>query len=377
MPSSPPELLAAVGPRVRTSPFFDATVTDGLTAVSTYNHMWLPMGYGDPDAEYERLTTGVAMWDVAAQRHVEVRGPDADALVQAATVIDATAVPAGGGAYAPVLDHAATLINDPVLLRLDDGSWRFSIADADLRLWLSAISAARGLDATVTELDTATLAVQGPLAWEVGGALGVADLRGAEHLHHQPTHVGDIAVRICRSGWSSQGGFELFLDDTDRALALWSAVRDAGRPWGIGPGAPNPAERIEHVLLSYGTDTGYDAHPDEVGLADVVDLDGGGDFVGRDALVALRQEGLGRHLLGVVLDGEPIDVLWRPVPLLVDGEERGELRAAAWSPRFGTNLGLGLVGRSLAPGQRGEVDVPEGRRRADLVPVPFEDVLPS
>ena len=83
-----PALVAAINPRVRKSPFFDATVEDGLAAVSGYNHMWLPTSYGDPEAEYRRLTKGVAMWDVAAQRHIEVSGPDADDLVALATTVD-------------------------------------------------------------------------------------------------------------------------------------------------------------------------------------------------------------------------------------------------------------------------------------------------
>src|SRR6056297_2751520 len=102
--ADPPTLIAAVGPRVRTSPFFDATVHDGLAAVSTYNHMWLPMGYGDPAGEYARLTSAVSMWDVAAQRHIELRGPDATELLQVTTVIDVEAVRPGHGAHAPMVD---------------------------------------------------------------------------------------------------------------------------------------------------------------------------------------------------------------------------------------------------------------------------------
>ena len=99
------------------SPFFDATIDAGLASVTTYNHMWLPMSYGDPGAEYERLTSGVSMWDMAAQRHIEVAGPDADALVQYLTIVDTSEVKPAFGRYAPMADYDGTLINDPVLLR--------------------------------------------------------------------------------------------------------------------------------------------------------------------------------------------------------------------------------------------------------------------
>ena len=140
-----PDLLAAIGPRVRKSPFFDRTVEAGLTKVSTYNHMWLPMGYGDPDAEYRRLTEGVSMWDDAAQRHIQLTGPDADTLVALVTVIDTATIERGTATYAPMVDDDGVLINDPILIRLIDGSWRLSIADRDVDLWLRAIARERGL----------------------------------------------------------------------------------------------------------------------------------------------------------------------------------------------------------------------------------------
>ena len=71
-----------LGPRVRKSPFFESTVAAGVRQFTIYNHMYLPIGYGDLEAEYRRLMTGVAMWDVAAQRQVEIHGPDAADLVR-------------------------------------------------------------------------------------------------------------------------------------------------------------------------------------------------------------------------------------------------------------------------------------------------------
>ncbi|MEZ5371509.1 MAG: glycine cleavage T C-terminal barrel domain-containing protein [Microthrixaceae bacterium] len=373
-PQNARELIAAIGPRVRKSPFFEATVDAGLRAVSTYNHMWLPMSYGDPEGEYRRLTEGVSMWDVAAQRHLEVSGPDADELVQLVTVVDTSEVPRGSGRYAPMVDHSGTLINDPVLLRFDDGSWRFSIADADVRLWLDAVAHGRGLDCTVTELDTATMAVQGPLAGDVLGALGCDDLGGLADFERRSATLEGIDVIVSRSGWSNQGGYELFLDDTDRALELWAAVADAGRRFDIGPGAPNPSERLENVLLSYGTDTGYGATPIELGMTDLIGF-AGYDFIGRSALLTQRDSGRSRRLVGVRLDGAPIDPLPNPVPLTLDGDEHGQLRSAAWSPRFSTNLGLALVPAGDDPGTVGRTTIAGRTHRAELVGLPFADSL--
>ncbi|NNE13126.1 MAG: glycine cleavage system protein T [Ilumatobacter sp.] len=373
---SDPELAAAVGPRVRKSPFFDATVRAGLAAVSTYNHMWLPMSYGDTDEEYRRLTTGVSMWDVAAQRHTEVSGADADALTQLVTAVDVSGTPKGQAIYAPMVDHAGTLINDPVLLHWFDGSWRFSIADSDVRLWIAAIAHGEGLDACVRELDTATLAIQGPLAFDVTDALGWPWARELDEFAMRTGEIAGLDVAVCRSGWSSEDGVEIFLDDatTESAERLWDEVAEAGRPFDIGPGAPHATERLENTFLSYGTDTGYDADPIELGMEDTLDLDGPA-FIGQDVLRRIREIGPTRRLRGVVIDGDALDTLPHPVPFEVDGDRVGLLRAANWSPRFGRNIGLVLADATCTPDTVGTVFTPAGARRAEVVDLPFAEHL--
>ena len=379
MTASVPELVAAVGPRVRTSPFFPATVRAGVTAVSTYNHMWLPMSYGDPDAEYERLTTGVSMWDVAAQRHTEVRGTDADAVVELVTAVDTSSTDENRAVYAPICDHDGRLINDPVLFHWHDGSWRFSISDSDIRLWLQAIIRGHEFDAKVTELDTATLAIQGPKSGGVIDALGFEWFGDLDQFEQRPAvlqlHDGKaVDVVVSKSGWSTQGGCEIFLDDPEYAVELWDTVAAAGAPFGIGPGAPNPTERIESVLLSYGTDTGYDADPLELGLSDHLDLDRP-DFIGQAALRRIREHGPARRLRGVVIDGPDMSPLRQPVPFSIDGGDVGRLRAATHSPRFGRNIGLALVEANRGPGDVGTVELADGERTARLVDLPFSESL--
>lgn len=367
------DLLAAVGPRVRLSPFFDRTVAAGLTSVSSYNHMWIPMSYGDPDAEYERLTNGVTLWDVAAQRHIEVAGRDADAVVQLMTVVDTATVEVGAAAYAPMVDHDGRLVNDPVLLHVGDSEWRFSIADGDVRLWIDATARAHGLDCTVIELDTATLAVQGPRTQSVMEELGLGWTAELDSFCFESTTIDRTTIRVSNSGWSHQGGVEIFLDDPDRAGWLWDLVHEAGDEFDIGPAAPNPSERIENVLLSYGTDTGYQADPFELGLGERVDFSSG-YFVGRPVLADLVEREPERRLRGVLLDGERMQILSRPLPIEVGDSDMGELRAAAWSPRFGRNLGLVLAESDVTAGATVHVVGHDSVERGEVVDLPFDDV---
>jgi hypothetical protein len=153
--------------RIRRSPFFDATVAEGVTSFTVYNHMYMPTAYGDPMGEYWRLIRGVAMWDVACERQVELVGEDAGRLAQILCPRKLGNMKVGQGWYVPVCDHNGVLLNDPILLKLAEDRYWLSIADGDLLLWAKAVAAERSLDVTVREPDVSPLAVQGPKAIEV------------------------------------------------------------------------------------------------------------------------------------------------------------------------------------------------------------------
>lgn len=277
-----------------------------------------------------------------------------------------------------MVDHDGRLVNDPVLLHIADREWRFSIADSDIRLWVDATARAHHLECTVRELPTATLAVQGPKAGDVMTALGLGSLNDLARFRMRSIRIDEVPLRVCRSGWSTQGGFEFFLDDPTGANIVWDRVADAGSGVGIGPGAPNPSERIENVLLSYGTDTGYDADPFELGLGETVDFNCG-DFVGRSALERRVAQDPSRRLRGLLLDGRRNQPLARPLDLEVNGRGVGQLRAAAWSPRFGRTLGLGLITASVGAGSpvevidHGALDHDEVVEHGEVVELPFDD----
>ena len=137
--------------RLRPSPFFEATLAEGVTAFTTYNHMLMPTAYGDPHAEYWRLIEGVSQWDVAVERQVQLRGPDAAKLVQILAPRDLSRQQAGQGKYVPLCDHRGVLINDPICLKLADDLFWLSIADSNIWFWASAIAAERGLRVEVSE----------------------------------------------------------------------------------------------------------------------------------------------------------------------------------------------------------------------------------
>lgn len=327
------------GPRIDKSPYFEATIAAGATAFTVYNHMYMPTSYGDPKGEYWRLLTGVTMWDVAAQRQIEIAGTDAHEFLGYLSCRDLSSLEIGQARYAPMCDYEGVLINDPVVLRVDESTWWASIADSDFGLFCAAIAAERDLDVRVSALDVAPLAVQGPRAVDVMSVLLGSGVWDMSRFRYQRTSIQGNEVWVGRAGWSKQDGFEIYLINPGFGDALWTHVAGAGREFDMAPGAPNSAERIEGGLLSYRTDTGVDTDPYEAGLGRWVDLDDR-DFVGRAALLD-RLERLDRCTrVGILIDsGEPIRCT-EPWPI---HGGIGVVRAAAWSPRLETTVGVALV----------------------------------
>ena len=364
----------AIGPRVRKSPYFDRTVEDGVTHFSIYNRMLLPLYYGAPDAEYRRLIEGVAMWDVAAQRQIEITGPDAERLVRYLTPRDLKDCDIGRGYYVPLCDHHGSLINDPILLAIDKHRFWLSISDSDTLLWVRAVAEEGGFDVAVQEPDVSPLAIQRPYADAVALDLFGDRVEELKYFWFRETDLDGIPLIVARSGWSKQGGFELYLRDADRGAELWDRVKEAGRPHGIGPGGPNFVERVESGLLSFHAETLPDTDPFEVGLDRLMALDRSDEFIGKQALRQKAAEGPKRNLIGIVFDGAPVPAnphLW---PVRVDGARVGAVRAACYSPRRDENVGFAMLDTRYAElGTPLEFDgeTGQGTFRGEVVPMPL------
>ena len=364
-----------IGSNIRKSPYFDATVADGVQSFSVYNHMYLPAHFGDPQGEYERLLNGVAMWDVGAQRQVELLGPDAAQLAQYICARDISDTAVGQGRYVPICNHDGILINDPVLLKLSAEQFWLSIADSDIELWASAIAAERGLEVRVSEPDVSPLAVQGPKAAALIAQLFGDWIHELKYFWFRETSLHDIPLVLARSGWSKQGGFELYLRDAAYGSELWELVKQAGAAFSIGPGAPNDVERLESGLLSYGADARaqtFPANPFELGLGKLVDLDGPDDFIGKQALLTIRADGVKRRLAGFIVHGDRIPASEHPLPVKQNGIEVGSIGEMAYSSRLGKNIAIGIISNEIADNAENLlISVNDVPRNVTIATLPF------
>ena len=129
---------------------------------------------------------------------------------------------------------------------------------------------------------------------------------------------------ICRSGWSKQGGFELFLEDRRKGADLWDLIWNAGKNFDIRAGGPNNVERMEKLLFSWGSDADLDCDPFQCAIGHYVDLGVEHDFIGKEALIAKELKVRPEKLKGLPIDGEPLEANPTPVGLQIPtGHTRG------------------------------------------------------
>jgi glycine cleavage system aminomethyltransferase T len=340
--------------------------------MTTYNQMLMPTSYGDPEAEYWRIINGVSMWDVAVERQVQLQGPDAAKLAQILAPRDLSKCKIGQGKYVPLCNHDGVLINDPILLKMDEDRFWLSIADSNIWFWALAVARERGLEVTVSEPDVSPLAVQGPKAEDVVADIFGDWVREVKYFWFRETEIDGIPVAVQRSGWSKQGGFEIYLMDGSKGTKLWNIVKEAGKPYSIGPGNPNWSERVESGLVSYGGDSDNSTNPFEVRMGKYVDLDVPDDTIGIDALRRIANEGPRRHQLGVVLEGSepaPAEFAWCNIES--NGNRIGDLTTCAWSYRMKKNIGFALVSIEASPGDQVMVQRLQGPIRGTLCELPF------
>ncbi len=364
--------------RVRNTPFTERVEAAGAKGYTVYNHMLLPIAFRSITDDYWHLKEHVQVWDVSCQRQIEIVGPDAARLAQMLTPRDLSKAVPGRCLYAPMVDAAGGLLNDPVILKLAEDRFWLSIADLDVGLWVAGLAHGIGLNVRVFEADVSPLAVQGPKANElVARVLGDA-VHDIGFFRFAPVEFMGHEFLAARTGWSKQGGFEIYVDRHDLAGPLWDALFEAGADLDVGPGCPNLIERIEGGLLSYGNDITIANNPLECRLDQFCHLDADIDFIGRDALRRIRDDGPRRRTMGLFLDTDSVGPVRHRWPVVVGAETVGAVTvgavtSAAWSPSFGQGVALAMMEWGWwTPGVDVVVETPNGPCPATVSEIPFE-----
>ena len=363
------------GTQIRKSPYFDATVRWGATGFSVYNHMYIPRDFGSPEQNFWNLVNDAILCDVAVERQVEITGPDAAKFVQTLTSRDLSKMAVGQCKYILITNAEGGILNDPILLRLAENHFWISLADSDILLWAQGVAVHAGMDVSIREPDVSPLQLQGPKSGEVMRALFGDSILDLKYYWLLQVELDGIPLIVSRTGWSSELGYELYLQDSSRGDDLWEKIMAVGGPLGLKPGHTSSIRRIEGGMLSYHADADINTNPFELGLDRLVNLDIEAEFIGKAALRKIKEQGVSRKQVGLVIEGEalsgPNTSFW---PVTKDGAIIGKVTSAIYSPRLKQNIALAMVSvEHTALGQTVEVVSNTGIRQATIVERPFFD----
>ena len=329
--------------RVRSTPYTSRIENQGVTAYTVYNHMLLPAAFGSLEESCDHLKKNVQIWDVAAERQVEISGKDAAKLVQLMTCRDLSKSKVGRCYYCPLIDENGNLVNDPVILKLAEDRWWISIADSDVIFFAKGLASGNKFDVKIFEPIVDILAVQGPKSFDLMEKVFGEKMKELKFFGFDYFTFNGAKHLIARSGWSKQGGFEIYVENTDSGLKLYDHLFEIGKEFNVRPGCPNLIERIESGLLSYGNDFDNNDNPFQCGFDKYIDLETDINFLGKDKLKKIKEKGIDRKLMGVQIDLTKILLTSSLNIKNNDGNIIGELRSACYSPHFKKVIGIAMI----------------------------------
>ena len=363
------------GTQIRKSPYFDATVRWGAKSFSVYNHMYIPRDFGDPVENFWNLVNYAILCDVAVERQVEITGPDAAKFMQMLTPRDLSNMSVGQCKYILITNFDGGILNDPILLRLGENHFWISLADSDILLWAQGVSVHSGLKVNIREPDVSPLQLQGPKSGEVMKALFGKSIIDLQYYWFREVELDGIPLIVSRTGWSSELGYELFLQNGSFGDELWEKIMAAGTPFGLKPGHTSSIRRIEGGMLSYQADADINTNPYELGMESLINPDMEAEFIGKDALLRIRKNGVSRKQVGLRIEctplKEPNTTFWK---IKKNGKTVGKVTSAVYSPRLEQNIALAIVSAELSEiGNVVDVSMRSGTAQASIVETPFFD----
>ena len=358
--------------RLRGTPYTSRIEKQGVTAYTIYNHMLLPAAFGSLEDSYHHLKEHVQVWDVAAERQVEITGKDAAKLVQLMTCRDLSKSKDGRCYYCPIIDDNAGLINDPVVLRFNENKWWVSIADTDVILFAKGLAIGNKFDVNIIEPEVDIMAVQGPKSFKLMEKVFGEKITKLKFFGFDYFDFAGVKHLIAQSGWSKQGGYEIYVEDNESGLKLYDYLFEIGDEFNIKAGCPNLIERIESGLLSQGNDMDSGDNPYECGFDKYINIDSDIEFLGKDKLKKIKSEGIKKKLMGVKIDTDSISVTGSMNLTDEKNNVIGELRSGCYNPTFKQVIGIAMIKKPYFEAQQTfKIDINGNSFNGTVCDLPF------
>jgi len=229
-------------------------------------------------------------------------------------------------------------------LRLGKNHFWLSLGDSDILLWAQGLAINSGMDVSIIEPDVSPLQLQGPKSGEIMKVLFGDSIKNLKYYWLKEIVLQRIPLVVSRTGWSSELGYEIYLRDGSKDNQLWEMIMQAGKNFNLKPGHTSSIRRIEGGMLSYHADADIHTNPFELGLDRLINLDSDYKFIGKEALLKIKKNGIKRKQVGIRIDCEPLQgpnsTFW---PILKEGVKIGKITSAVYSPRLKKNIALAMI----------------------------------
>lgn len=339
---------------------------------------YMPVQYSGILNEHRTVRTAAGLFDLGHMGQVRVTGPDALDYLQQITTNDVSVLQPGEAQYSMLPNPTGGVIDDIIVYRLQDEPGYFVVINAANHdkdvAWLKKQRAAlQRLDVEVNDVsdELGMIAIQGPNALDIVAGITETPLAELKLFSCMSATVAGIPVLAARTGYTGEDGFEFYVPQESTA-ALWDALMAAGESLGLAPiglGARDTL-RLEARMPLYGNELADDISPLEAGVGWAVKLDKG-DFIGRDAIARLKEDGVPRKTVGFRLV-ERAGSARHGYEVQVDGRAVGVVTSGGRSPSLGEEIGLALVDADVAGVGKPLDIIIRGRPvRAEQVKLPF------
>ena len=355
---------------LKRTPLTDAHAALGAKLVPFAGYL-MPVQYAPGiTAEHNAVRRHAGLFDVSHMGEFIVRGSGAIDFVTHVTTNDVAALSVGQAHYSTILNERGTIEDDCLVYRAEDRIMIVVNASNASKDFAHISQHLDRFDATLEDVsdETALLALQGPKAAEILQRLTDADLSAVKYYHFTfGTVAGIDGILISRTGYTGEDGFELYFPN-ENAVAVWNAILEKGDVMPAGLGARDTL-RLEMGMALYGNDIDDTVTPLEANLQWLVKLKKG-DFVGRDALVKQKEQGIQRKLIGFTTTERSFPR--HGYPVYVNGERSGDVRSGTMSPSLNIPIGTAYLPTAAAsPGTSFEIEIRGKRVPAVVEKTPF------
>jgi aminomethyltransferase len=335
----------------------------------------VPLQFSDVQDEYHAVRAFAGLFDIGYLGRIEVSGAGAASLLQNVLTRNVAKMAAGSAHYSLVCNEGGFILDDVLVFHVANGSPRRryllttnAVNTGKILHWLNkhAVDDVRTTDVTQS---LAQFALQGPRSFDIIEGLLGAGFKKMKRGAVREITLMDTPVLISRTGYTGEHGYELFVP-AERAQPVWDAVLNAGKGFGVLPCgfACRDMLRLEMGYLLYGNDIDETRTPLEAGLTSFVDFKK--DFIGKEALLKIKTEGVKQKLAGFILLDKGIPKSGGSI--FSESRDIGVVTSGGHSPHLRTGIGIGyVISRYAQPGQEIEIEVRDKEIAAKTVDLPF------